>query len=143
MRVNLRSKVLVHRPASPTRAISERKLNMLLHKLLQTQSQNDKNFNLLTDVEIVLIITNYVNTNKGSTRKSVFKLLQLANEACATWMLIELSIKGEVSISLDLQKDKLEFKPFERDKQKLAILEWISMQDDIMGNLEWIERDQV
>ena len=131
MRVNLRSKVVIHSPVSPIRANLERKMTMLLHDLLQSQSQNDENFNLLTDVEIVLIITNYVNTNKGITRKSVFKLLQLANEACETWMLIELSIKGEVSISLDLQKDKLVFKPFESDKQKLAILEWISMQDDI------------
>ena len=112
-----------HCPVSPIQAIYERKMSMLLHDLLQTQSQNDENFNLLTDVEIVLIITNYVN---------VVRLLQLANEACATWMLIELSIKGEVSISLDLQKDKLVFKPFESDKQKLAIMEWISMQDDIV-----------
>jgi hypothetical protein len=105
---------------------------MLLNNLLQNQSQNDENFNLLSDDEIMYLITNYVNTNKGSTRKHVFKLLQLTNEACATWMLINLSIKGEVAISLDLQKDKLVFKLFESDKQKLAIIEWISMQDDIV-----------
>ena len=109
---------------------------MLLHNLLQNQSQNDENFNLMSDEEVVLIITNYVNTNKGVSRKRVIKLLRLVNEACATWSLIELAIKGEVAISLDLQQDKLVFKPFESDKQKQAILEWISMQGDIWGKHE-------
>ena len=109
---------------------------MLLHELLQSQSHNDENFNLLSDEEIMYLITNYVNASKGATRKSVIKLLQLVNEACAAWTLIELAIKGEVSISLNLQQDKLVFKPFESDKQRQAIMEWVSMQDDIGGKYE-------
>ena len=109
---------------------------MLLHNLLKNQSQNDENFNLLSDEEVVLIITNYVKTNKGTSRRSVKKLLRLVNEACATWTLIELAIKGEVAISLDLQQNKLVFKPFESDKQRHASQEWISMQDDIGGDYE-------